>query len=461
MIPFASFANRTVAVFGLGRSGLSAARALMAGGASVWAWDDSAERRRDADRLGVPLRDLYRADWAGVAALVLSPGVPLTHPRPHETVERARAAGVEVIGDVELFLRTLPSARIVGITGTNGKSTTTALLGHILESCGRAVEAGGNLGTPVAELGELGYDGIYVLELSSYQIDLTPSLRPDVAVLLNIAPDHLDRHGDLAGYAAVKRRVFDGQAAGATAVIGVDDSYCRAIHDDLRAQGRHRLMPVAVVERDIDNGIHVIDGELYDSRGAGGRVADLRRALCLPGAHNWQNAAAAYAAARALGLESDEIVDAILTFPGLAHRMERVAEIGGVVYVNDSKATNADAVARALASYDIIYWVAGGLAKEGGIAGLAGYFARIRHAYLIGRAANDFAAVLGDAVPHTVAGDLATAVDLAARQAEAEGQAGAVVLLSPACASFDQFADFEARGDAFRELVLARKERAA
>jgi UDP-N-acetylmuramoylalanine--D-glutamate ligase len=281
-----------------------------------------------------------------------------------------------------------------------------------------------------------------------------------VAVLLNISPDHLDRHGGLAGYVAVKRRVFAGQGAAETAIIGIDDPHCAAIYEDLVAQGRQQVVPIAV-GRLVEGGVCVVDGELHDLRGAGGRVADLGSALCLPGAHNWQNAAASYTVARVLGLETEEIVAAIMSFPGLVHRMERIAEINGIAYVNDSKGTNADAAARALSSYENVYWIAGGRAKEGGIAALQAYFPRIRHAYLIGEAAEDFAATLDGKVPHTVSGDLAAAVKAASRQAERDAIPGAVVLMSPACASFDQFANFEIRGEAFRELVTELQEHAA
>ena len=456
MIPVPTFAHRTVAVFGLARSGLSAARALRAGGAVVLVGDDSPARCATAAAAGFQVRDLVAADWPEVAALVLSPGVPLTHPKPHPVVQRARAAGAEVIGDVELFARANLPARRVGITGTNGKSTTTALIGHLLETAGRPVAVGGNLGTPVLDLPLLGADGTYVLEMSSYQIDLAPSLVCDVAVLLNITPDHLDRHGSMAGYVAVKQRIFAGQDAAQTAVIGVDDAHCAEICRALQASGRRKVVPIAIGRR-IESGISVIDGLLY-ADAASEPALDLRQCPSLPGSHNWQNAAAAFAVARALGLSLAEIRAGLISFPGLAHRMERVSARHGVLFINDSKATNADAAAKALACYETIYWIAGGKPKEGGIASLLPFRGRIRRAFLIGEAAQDFAATLAGSVPTTISGTLARAVTDAYDLARAEKRPDAVVLLSPACASFDQFTDFEARGTAFRHAVEALAE---
>jgi UDP-N-acetylmuramoylalanine--D-glutamate ligase len=346
-------------------------------------------------------------------------------------------------------VRAQPAARCVGITGTNGKSTTTALLGHILKVADLKAEVGGNLGTPVLTLAPLERDGIYVLELSSYQLELTPSLNCDVAVLLNITPDHIDRHGSMAGYIAAKRMVFRSVGKTQNAVIATDDELCRHIAAELAARGHHRVIPISAAHR-TPHGVWCDGTLLHDSDGR--LVLDLARAPALPGVHNAQNAAAAFAAARALGVEGEIIAEAILTFPGLAHRQERVATIDGISFVNDSKATNAEAAAKALVCYDHIYWIAGGVAKEGGISSLDSYFPRIRHAFLIGEAADLFARSLG-AVPHSLVGDLKTAVEAAYAMARRDGHHGSVVLLSPACASFDQYSGFEARGAHFRELV--------
>jgi len=452
MIDVFPFHGSPVAVLGLGRSGLSAARALAASGAAVMAWDDDEGRRRRAAEEGLPIVDLADCDWHDVASLVLSPGIPHAYPKPHPVTVAARAGGAEIISDIELLARSQPAADYVGITGTNGKSTTTALIAHLLAAAGRRVQAGGNLGTPALDFDPMERPGAYVIEMSSYQLEITPTIVFDVAVLLNLSPDHLDRHGGMEGYVAAKRMIFDRQTRRQTAVIGVDDDWCRTIFADLTAAGRQRVIPISVTHA-VAHGVHVEDGILYDTLdGAPVRMADLRDCPTLPGAHNWQNAAAAYAAVRALGIDGTLAAEAMRRYPGLPHRQALVATIDGVRYINDSKATNADASAKALGCYDRIWWIAGGIPKAGGIESLRAFFPRIRHAYLIGEAAAEFAATLGRDVPHTLAGDLAAAVTAA--HADARGPDG-VVLLSPACASFDQFTDFEARGRAFADHVAA------
>jgi UDP-N-acetylmuramoylalanine--D-glutamate ligase len=461
MISVDSFTGKRVAVLGLARSGRAAAEALAAGGATVLAWDDN-PKVREAVAGELSLYDVTGADWRQIPALVLSPGIPHSFPAPHPEVVRARAAGTEIIGDIELLGRARPETRYVGITGTNGKSTTTALIGHILASAGRPVEIGGNLGTAALSLAPLGPEGTYVLEASSFQLELISSLAFDVAVLLNITPDHLDRHGDMDGYIAAKRRIFAHQGAGATAIVGIDDPICRDLCEELQP-GPARVVPISV-GKTVPGGVYVDQGRLVDATGPRPvRVLDLAEAERLPGAHNWQNAAAAYAAARAVGVPTEEAANAIRSFPGLAHRQELVATIDGVRFINDSKATNADATEKALLCYEAIYWIAGGLPKAGGITALAPYFGRVRHAYLIGTATEEFAATLGSSVPFTRCGDLATAVAAAAEAACRDGAQGtvveAVVLLSPACASYDQFAHFEARGDAFRGMVATLNDK--
>jgi UDP-N-acetylmuramoylalanine--D-glutamate ligase len=455
MIAVTAFKDIPVGVLGLGKSGLVAAQALTAGGAKVMAWDDDARKRDAAAAQGVRIVDLTAAALGGMPSLVLSPGIPHTHPKPHPVVTRAKAAGAEIIGDIELLARTQPDAGYVGITGTNGKSTTTSLIGHILAAAGRRIAVGGNLGTPALALEPLGADGLYILEMSSYQLELTFGIAFDIAVLLNITPDHIDRHGDMAGYIAAKRLVFRGQDRNDAAIVGVDDEICRGIARDLAAGGGQAIVPISA-ERRVAGGVYVEGGRLVDdSAGKSVAVLEMAGLARLPGIHNGQNAAAAYAAVRRLGVTRAAAVAGIQSFPGLAHRLELVATIEGVRYVNDSKATNADAAAKALACYETIYWIAGGLAKEGGIGSLAGYFPRIRHAFLIGQAAPAFADTLRSAVPHSRCGELAAAVTAAHDLARREARPGAVVLLSPACASWDQFANFEARGDAFRHLVEA------
>ena len=451
MIAATAFAGKRVAVLGLGRSGHSAVSALTAGGSRVVAWDDDATRRREAEAAGIAIADLSSVDFSGFTALVPSPGVPLHHPEPHQIVRLARAAGCEILGDVELFARTCPRATVVAITGTNGKSTTTALAAEALRASGRTVAAGGNLGRPVLDLPPLAAQDGYVLELSSYQIDLISTLSADVAVLLNLGLDHLDRHGAHAGYVAAKKRLFRLQRPDQVAVVGVDDESSRGLFDELTAAGR-RVVPISGVGR-VDGGIYVERGALTDATGGTLRaLADLRSAK-LEGTHNWQNMAAAFAVARACGDVGPRAVETLLRFPGLPHRLERVAEVDGVSFVNDSKATNAEAAAHALSSYRHVYWIAGGRPKEQGIESLAPLRPRIRGAFLIGEAAEAFGRALKGIVPVTRCGTLDRAVAAAYAAARAEAEPDAVVLLSPACASFDQFRDFEARGDAFRALA--------
>ena len=456
MIPVTSFAGRKVAVFGLGSSGLASASALFAGGADVVGWDDSEARIEHATQAGIPTADLREVDWSKIAALVLAPGVPLTHPAPHWTVGLARAAGVEVIGDIELFCRErrriAPDSVFVAITGTNGKSTTTALVAHLLESAGHETELGGNIGTAILSLEPPAPGRAHVIECSSYQIDLAPSLDPLIGILLNVTEDHLDRHGTLRDYAAVKERLV--ARAQAAAIVGVDDNWCQAAADRIEHAGKSVVR--VSVRRPLADGIYVQGEEIMRAAGASAKpVALLGGIGSLRGTHNAQNAACATAAALALGLEPKAIQQGLWSFPGLAHRMEEIGRKGAILFVNDSKATNADAAARALACFEDIFWIAGGKPKTGGITSLGEFFPRIRKAYLIGEAANDFAATLAGKVEHIVAGTLDRAVAVATRDAEASGLEAPVVLLSPACASFDQYPNFEVRGDRFRELVLA------
>lgn len=460
MIAATGFDKRNVAVLGLGKSGLATVRALEAGGANVFAWDDSEAKRSEAKLAGFRLSDPNGWDWTTFSALILSPGIPLTHPVPHEAVGKARAANVEVIGDVELFQRAVNAAgkdtRVVAITGTNGKSTTTALIGHMVRRCGGDAQVGGNIGRAVLDLDAPEKGIVYVVEVSSYQIDLAPGLAPDIAVLLNITPDHIDRHGTLEHYADVKARIFARQGVGDTAVIGVDDAMTSKICTQEVARRAETVVPVSIGKA-LSRGVYVLDGVIYDSTGTqAAKVGDLREIKTLAGAHNWQNAAAAYATGRALDYQRERILAAFESFPGLAHRMEIVGEADGVRFVNDSKATNADAASKALATYDNIYWIIGGKAKEGGIASLEPWFAKIRRAYLIGDAARSFAETLKGKVEAVHCGTLDRAVEAAARDAAADGAALKVVLLSPACASFDQFSSFEERGDVFRAAVQER-----
>jgi UDP-N-acetylmuramoylalanine--D-glutamate ligase len=454
LFPAATFRDKRVAVFGLARSGTACIEALCLGGAEVFAWDDSAPAVEKAKAAGLPIANLHQLDFATLDALVLSPGVPLTHPEPHWTVLKARHAGIEVIGDTEVFAREANAAgsRIIAITGTNGKSTTTALIGHVLAETGLDVEVGGNIGKAVFLLRQPVKGLNFVLELSSFQIDLMPGLKPDIGILTNITPDHLDRHGTMETYAAVKARIFARQGQASTALCGVDDDWCAAIAETLTASGAD-LRRVSVVKT-LDDGISAADGVLRDRRG-GTLMAeiDLRPMPALKGRHNWQNACMAYGAARALGVDTAAIAAAMMRFPGLAHRMQQVARAGAIVFINDSKATNSDAAEKALSSFENIYWIVGGIAKAGGIEPLRPLFGRVAKAYLIGQSTEQFAAVIGSALRFERCGTLDNAVAAALRDASAEKRPGAVVLLSPACASFDQYPNFEVRGDAFVKAV--------
>ena len=458
MIPVTSFAGKTVAVFGLGGSGLASCHALKAGGAEVIAGDDNADNVAKAAQAGFITADLRSVSWTNFAALILTPGAPLTHPAPHWSVLLAREAGVEVIGDIELFCRErrrfAPDAPFVAITGTNGKSTTTALIAHLMKVAGYDTQMGGNIGTAILSLEPPRTGRVHVIEMSSYQIDLTPSLDPTVGILINISEDHIDRHGTLANYAAVKERLVAGVQRQGTSIVGVDDIFCRNIADRLDRAGK-RVVRVSV-RNPLADGVYVERETIL--RAAGGARSEIARIGgigSLRGLHNAQNAACASACAEALGVSGEVLQNGLRSFPGLAHRMEQVGRLGNVLFVNDSKGTNADATSYALASFPDIFWIAGGKAKQGGITGLTGYFPRIRKAYLIGEAAQEFSGTLGEHVAHEISGTLDVAVAHAARDAQASGVADPVVLLSPACASFDQFRNFEIRGERFRELVRA------
>ena len=452
-------AGRKVAVFGLGASGTASALALLAGGAEVAAWDDGEAARSAAAAAGVPLADLGTADWRGFSALVLAPGVPLTHPEPHWTVVEARSAGVEVIGDTELFFREraahCPDAPVICITGTNGKSTTTALVAHILRHAGCEVEMGGNIGKAILTLAPPSRQRFHVVEMSSYQIDLTPSLAPTVGVLLNITPDHLDRHGTFDHYAAVKERLV---AAATLGCVGIDDPRCLEILKRKVAVG---AVVAFCVRRSIAPGYSMLGSQIVcsDATGLAVRLADLAGIATLRGAHNAENALAAVASVREclrLAGRSTQIdwQGALGTFPGLAHRLEQIGHAGRVLLVNDSKATNAESTEKALASFPrAIHWIVGGKAKEGGIESLAPYFPRVAKAYLIGSASDSFAATLDGRVALERCGTLDVALARAIAEAAASDDAEPVVLLSPACASYDQYRNFEVRGDHFRELA--------
>ena len=458
MIPVTVFAGKKVAVFGLGKSGLLSAGALVKGGADVVAYDDSEKMCADAASAGLGVQNLREIDWSEIAALVLAPGVPLTHPTPHWTVQLAQKAGVEVIGDIELFCREREKSGadcpLIAITGTNGKSTTTALTAHLIASAGFDAQMGGNIGVPVLALEPFMQNRVYVLEVSSYQIDLAPSLRATVGILLNVTEDHLDRHGTIENYAAIKTLLPASVEKGGTAVIAVDDRWTRSAADRIERAG-HKVVRVSTTGPLRDGYFAEGTRIMRADNGKAHPAVQLAGIGSLRGLHNAQNTGCAVAACAAIGIDLPTIQKGLVRFPGLAHRMQQIGRKGSILYVNDSKATNADSAAKALGSFNDIFWIAGGKPKTGGIASLAEFFARIRKAYLIGEAAEDFAHTLEGKVPYEVVGVMSAAVDAATRDAEASALKEPVILLSPACASFDQYPNFEVRGKAFVDLVRA------
>ena len=464
MIPVRGYEGAKVAVLGLGRSGLATARALLAGGAIPLLWDDSPESRSKAEAEGFSLTDLSRnAALEGVAALIVSPGIPHLYPRPNPVIARALELGIAVDNDIGLFFRSFATPawdefetapRVICVTGSNGKSTTTALIHHICQIAGRPTEMAGNIGRGVLDLAPARDGEVIVLELSSYQTDLARSLTPDIAVFTNLSPDHLDRHNGMGGYFAAKRRLFT-EGGPDRAIIGVDEAEGRFLANQLgQSPADDRVIRISVEGKLEQFGWSVFARKGFLAEWRKGRQLasiDLRAITGLPGAHNHQNACAAYAAARSLGIAPRVIEEAFHSFAGLPHRSQLVRERAGVKYVNDSKATNVDSAAKALQAFGKIRWIAGGLGKDGGIAALQPLLGAVLKTYLIGHSARDFALQLPAGLDHEIAENLETAVAHAA----AEAQPGEVVLLAPAAASFDQYPNFEKRGEHFTALVNA------
>ena len=460
MILLPDLKNKKTAVFGLGATGIATAEALVASGAQVFTWDENGAAREKTKNTAYHADHPKNWPWAELQFLVLSPGIPLTFPKPHAIVRKARSAKVKIVGDLELFawaLNNMPEKdrpTVVAITGSNGKSTSTALIAHILAETGRDVSMGGNIGNPLLAMEPFQKEHTYVLELSSFQLDLASSLRANISILLNISPDHLDRHGDMAHYIAAKQRIFYNQTKEDVAIVGVDDEHAQGICAVLSGRKQAQVIPVST-KGALGHGVYTLDGRLfYNFGGKSGEAGAVNNIATLRGAHNWQNASAALAAAINLGVAPSVAVKAMERFEGLAHRMETIASIGDVGFVNDSKATNAEATAQALSAYKDVFWIAGGQAKEGGVTGLRDMMGRVRGAYLIGDAAEQFEAELAGAVPCSRCGNLAGAVSRASRDARQSGLPAPVVLLSPAAASYDQFKNFEDRGDTFRRLVM-------
>ena len=427
--------NKPIAIVGLGKSGIHTHEACKAAGIETVLWDDNA-----AARQGLTTEDLTQADFSRFSLLCLAPGIPLTHPKPHPAVLRAQKAGCPIVCDIELFHRAYPHMKTIGITGTNGKSTTTALIGHILKTAGIESAVGGNIGEASLSLAQLSDKGVYVFELSSYQLDLCPTYAPDISILINLSPDHLDRHGDMAGYIAAKKKIFSGTG---TAIVGIDDEWSRQVYDEVTHAERKVVSVSCLSDADITV---TADGIL--------RGFDLKQCKTLQGQHNWQNAAMAYAACTAQGIAVPAIIAGLKSFPGLAHRQNIITVYNGVTYINDSKATNDQAAAMALRTYHPIYWIAGGKAKDGGYPDCEKYIGHVRHAFLIGDAQEKMAAWLKSKnAAYILSGTLDKAVEAEAAMALKEKMINAVVLLSPACASFDQFRNFVHRGEVFVDLV--------
>lgn len=462
MIPVRGYKDHRVGVLGLGRSGLATARALEAGGAHPVCWDDTQAARDVAEAEGFEVQNLSHADqWDGIAALITSPGIPHLYPEPHPVIAQAQAQGVVIDNDIGLFFRSYATEdwdqfdqmpQVVAVTGSNGKSTTSALIAHILGHVGRDVQLGGNIGRSALDLDPAIENEVVVLELSSYQTELARALAPDMAVFLNLSPDHLDRHGGMGGYFAAKRRLFV-EGVPDKIIVGMDEKEGRFLASQMR-----EVMTTGEPVIQISNSQKLQDAgwSVFARRGflaewrRGRQVAsfDLREIANLPGAHNHQNACAAYAVCRALGLAPKVVETAMESYPGLPHRAQFLGEKDGIRFVNDSKATNAEAAGKALGAYKNIRWIVGGEAKEGGINALWELMGTVRKSYLIGAAAAEFSTTLKDE-PHAVCETMDRAVAMAFEDAEA----GDVILLSPACASFDQFKSFEHRGDAFAALV--------
>lgn len=459
--------GKPIAVFGLGKSGMAAIALFQKYNIDFDCWDDNQERIDKAKDMGASCKALQEIDLSSYACLLLAPGVPLHHPEPHPVVKKAQEAGIEIICDIELFYRAcclnvekadFPAHQFIGITGTNGKSTTTALIGHVLNICDTPVAVGGNIGTPILSMDLPQSKGWIVLEISSFQLDLCIDFKPDIGVLINLVPDHLDRHKDMDGYMKAKLRLF--QNGCPAAVIGVDDKYSKDILDYLEDEnsGIERLIPVSY-KTEIPKGVYVDDSSLIDAAFEGEKttIKPYSELTQLPGDHNRQNINIAYATSRLVGLNPDNISKAVQTFHGLPHRISNIAVINGISYVNDSKATNIDSTKRALASYKKIYWILGGRPKSDGLSGADEFLDRVRHAFLIGEASDEFAKWFDKrGVSYSMCGSLDKAVSEAHEKAQAErgepGGAGAV-LFSPACASFDQYDSFEHRGDHFIDLV--------
>ncbi len=453
--------NKTVAILGLGKTGMAVARELKIRGVHVIAWDDKEELRKEAMSLNVSIQDLRTVDFSNVELLVISPGIPHTYPAPHPVAKLAKEHGVRIISDIELFVSSYKDAKYIGITGTNGKSTTTALIYHILKENGITCAIGGNFGIPVFDLPILGKDGYYVFEMSSYQIELSPSIDFDISVLLNITPDHLSRHNGMNGYVAVKKQIFNRKSKkNVVNVVAVDDGYTKKIFNELcKEQPKSKNIPVSY-SKIVSDGYYISsNGVLIDNTvGEKKQIFDVKTLENLQGKHNWQNILAAFAAVKKTGIPTTKIINAIKSFKTLEHRIENIGTFAGIKFINDSKATNAESVKYAIESMNDIYWIIGGRQKEGGIDILKPQLGdgKIKRTFIIGECEKEFYNVTKNIIPSYRCHKLEKAVNKAFKLALKDLKKGKVkkpiILLSPATASFDQYKSFEERGEHFKSL---------
>lgn len=451
-------------VFGLGISGNAAVKFLLEQGFEVLAGDDNKssldslnkylDEHKDLRTHLKIVENIESIDWSNSECLVLAAGIPLKYPTPHKIALEANKNNCPIICDVEILYLFNQSTKFIGITGTNGKSTTTALTGHIFESIKKPNAVGGNIGIGALALPKLNPDENYIIEMSSYQLDLIAKTRFHIADLLNITPDHLDRHKDMEGYIAAKKRIFMNQTADDFAVIGVDNENSRAVYEDLKNNPNFKatLIPIST-KHIVEGGVTMVGDIIYNNIGTNKSAINFGIRQFLKGEHNAQNIAFAFANCFLSGIKEEQIIQAIKTFKGLRHRMQLVGSVDGIHFINDSKATNAESTENALKPYQNIYWILGGKAKDGGIESLKQYFSKIKYAFLIGEATDEFAKILENKVEYFKCGDLKTAFAMAYAKALEDQAEEKNILLSPACASFDQWRNFEQRGDFFCELV--------
>ncbi|MBP02399.1 MAG: UDP-N-acetylmuramoyl-L-alanine--D-glutamate ligase [Rhodospirillaceae bacterium] len=453
MIPLNAYSNKAVLVVGYGTTGIATAAALHKSGANVFIWDDDHSKKADAQKKAFQIFDENTCDLNELEAIIWSPGIPHTYPSPHPLAKKVLSSGHVLRCDIDLLAETQADAFFIGITGTNGKSTTTALTQHILKSAKRTTEVGGNFGIAALDLKPLKNGAYYILELSSYQLELCPKLSCNIAVLLNITPDHLERHNGIKGYINSKKRLLQNQTNSALKVIVNNDTHTNQIINKYRKEKKN-IIEVSC-NKDLEDGIVISDGFLIDRKWNTNEIIDLKNYACLPGQHNWLNAGAAYAITKSIGVSSKIISSAFSTFSGLNHRQELIGKSRKVTFINDSKATNANATLYAMNCYNNIYWIAGGIPKDDGIEPLKPLLHRVAHAFLIGQSTSRFAKTLEqENVKFSICKNLYEATVQAGRQAEKDELPEPVVLLSPASASFDEFKDFEERGNHFRQIII-------